>query len=338
MSLDASPDRPVTSRGHTCPVGATGSTTWSRTGHGWQPGGNGDDTLGVWVRTADRADFLKVGEQFGLPADVLRRAGMRGANGTHARAHVELLDGGGIHLIAPTLTYHESTSDVLTGAVTCLALNNVVLTTETGDAHILDHVGECLGEPQAFPDRPTGGVLSALIATLVAGAGEVETALGDAVEKLEDAVFRPTATSPVEDIYALKREIAEARRALVPLLVELPELITEPDSAAPADMWVRRLATAVERVDRRLEDHDQLLADMLSAHLALVSVRQNEQMRSISAWAAILAIPTFIASIYGMNFVNMPEREWAWGYPTVLALMTVTGIVLHRLFRRSGWL
>ena len=145
-------------------------------------------------------------------------------------------------------------------------------------------------------------------------------------------------SEPVERIYALKREIAEARRALVPLESELPELVVGPDEAAPADAWVRRLVRAVDRLDRRLAAHDSLLVDMLSAHLALVTVRQNDTIRRISAWAAIVAIPTLIASIYGMNFRHMPELSWYWSYPAVVGIMVVLSVVLHRLFRRSGWL
>src|SRR5665647_1879895 len=91
--------------------------------------------------------------------------------------------------------------------------------------------------------------------------------------EMEDAVFSSSHDAPVERIYALKREIAEARRALVPLGAELPELVTGPDDTAPADAWVRRLVSAVDRLDRRSAAHDDRLADMLSAHRALIPVR-----------------------------------------------------------------
>ncbi len=314
----------------------TGITTWTRTGQRWQPDGVDEATDVVWVRVAERADFVEVGAHYGLPARVLEHVAAT-APGTRPRPHVELLEGGGVHLVAPTLTF-AAAHDVRTGEVSCLILGSVVLTAESGEAGILDSVADRLGEPQAFPDRLTGGVLSALLARLVESAAEVEADLAEAVEALEDVVFSVSHDTPVERIYALKREIAEARRALVPLGAELADLVTDPDSASAVDAWVRRLSTAVERLDHRLEDHDELCADMLSAHLALVSVRQNEQMRRISAWAATLAVPTLVAAIYGMNFRHMPELDWTLGYPAALAFMGGVALVVNRMFRRSGWL
>ncbi len=317
-------------------MATTGITTWTRTGQRWQPDGADEATEVVWVRVADRADFLEVGEHYGLPRRVLEHCASPRPGG-RSRPHVELLEGGGVHLVAPTLTF-AAAHDVRTGEVSCLILGSVVLTAESGEARILDRVAEHLGEPQAFPDRLTGGVLSALLSRLVESAAEVEEDLADAVANLEDVVFSVSHDTPVERIYALKREIAEARRALVPLGAELPELLTDPDGASASDAWVRRLSIAVERLDHRLEDHDELCADMLSAHLALVSVRQNEQMRRISAWAATLAVPTLVAAVYGMNFRHMPELDWTLGYPAALTFMGAVALVVNRMFHRSGWL
>ncbi|WP_024288583.1 magnesium and cobalt transport protein CorA [Cellulomonas sp. KRMCY2] len=316
----------------------SGATTWLHSPAGWREAPPGARQAGevIWVRATDRADFAELAPQLGLPVDVVRDAGTHGPSGRHHRPHVEHLEGG-VFLTAPTIIFRDSTTDVLTGEVTCLVLDGVVLTAETGTAGILDLVAERLTEPTTT-DRLSAGVLSALLSALVMTASDVELALGEEVEELEKAVFSPGHTTPVERIYALKREIAEARRALVPLGTELPELVSDPDDHASADAWVRRLSTAVDRLDGRLDAHDDLLADMLSAHLALVSVRQNDDVRRISAWAAILAAPTLIASVYGMNFQNMPELGWPWAYPLVVGLMAAMCVALHRLFTRSGWL
>ena len=88
-----------------------------------------------------------------------------------------------------------------------------------------------------------------------------------------------------------------------------------------------------------MEGLDRLLSDILSAHLAQMGVRQNDDMRKISAWAAMAAVPTMIAGIYGMNFQHMPELHWIWGYPAVIALMAALVVLgLHRQFKRRGWL
>lgn len=309
---------------------------WSRSGPHWHPDGLASDADVVWVRVESPADFPAAGAEHGMPEAVLAHAA-RAARSGRTKPHVELLDGGGIHLVAPTLSFNDPT-DVVTGEVSCLVLGDVVLTAETGAAGVLDRVQERLTQPQSFPDRLTGGLLSALLLALVDTAADVEDMLADAVVSLEGVVFSPREDAPVERLYEVKREIAEARRALEPLGAELPDLLTDPDGSSPGDAWVRRVIGAVDRLDRRLEDHDELLADMLSAHLALVSVAQNEQMRTISAWAATLAVPTLVGTIYGMNFSHMPELHWVAGYPLALGFMAVVGTTVNLLFRRSGWL
>lgn len=292
----------------------------------------------LWVSADDRESLAEAAQGLGLPSDVVRRAGLHGPAARRSRPHVERLEGGGLYLSVPTLTYVEQTSDVLSGEVMCLVLDGVVLTTETGQAGILDQLPTRLAEQQPSPDEHTAGLLSALLWTLVASMSDVEHSLGEDVEQLEAHVFSTRRSAPIESIYALKREIAEARRGLVPLSTELAELTVGADDQDPLDVWLRRLTTVVDRLDRRLTAHDRLLTDMLSAHLALVSVRQNDDVRRISAWAAIAAAPTLVASVYGMNFQHMPELTWPWGYPFAIVFMTGICVVLHRLFTRSGWL
>lgn len=326
-----------------------GTTTWVRTAEGWHEapptGAHGRPPTGegvpegavVWVRVPQRSGFSAVAEQLGLPPEVVQRCAEHEHIRHRSRAHVEHLDGGML-LTVPTIAYRESTHDVLSGEVTCLALDDVVLTAESGSAGVLANVASTLQRKHGSAGGRSGGVLSALLTGLVGGASDVELALGDAVQALESVVFSSRQSATVEQIYALKREVAEARRGLLPLGSELPELVTDPDDDADADAWLRRLTTAVDRLDHRLEAHDDLLSAMLTAHLAVVSVQQNDDMRRISAWAAIAAAPTLLAGVYGMNFRHMPELAWTWGYPGVIALMVGTSVVLHRLFTRSGWL
>jgi magnesium transporter len=154
-------------------------------------------------------------------------------------------------------------------------------------------------------------------------------------------VFSPHRVDPVQRIYDLKREIAEARRALSPLMAALPEFEAQADderNERRAWTWLDNVQSTVDRLDRHLAGHDELLRDMLSAHLAQVSVRQNEDMRKISAWAAMIAVPTLIVGIYGMNFHHMPELGWTLGYPLALVFMAGICLWLYRAFRKSGWL
>jgi magnesium transporter len=106
------------------------------------------------------------------------------------------------------------------------------------------------------------------------------------------------------------------------------------DSAA---FW-RDIADHVTRVDEAVENLDQLLSTAFDAHLARISVDQNEDMRKISAWVAIAGVVTVVAGIYGMNFEHMPELHWHYGYAYVLSLMASLSAVLYAIFKRSGWL
>jgi magnesium transporter len=102
--------------------------------------------------------------------------------------------------------------------------------------------------------------------------------------------------------------------------------------------FFRDVSDHLTRANESVEGLDRLISDILSAHLAQMGVRQNDDMRKISAWAAMAAVPTMVAGIYGMNFERMPELKWTWGYPAVVLLMTGTVFGLFRLFKRRGWL
>jgi magnesium transporter len=94
----------------------------------------------------------------------------------------------------------------------------------------------------------------------------------------------------------------------------------------------------VLRVTERAQGFRELLTNILSVNLTLVSVNQNDQTKKISAWAAIVVVPTLIASIYGMNFDYMPELHWRYGYLFALSLMVLIAFALYRNFKRAGWL
>lgn len=332
------PNRPCRAReGHTGTVDAPW-TTWLRQPDGWHPA-KGDPRPGqhVWLHLTGKPQLEAAAAAFGLDLTEVRQIRAQSPRGRHVRPHVEELSDG-VQLTAPTLAYLDETSDVLTGEVACLVLGTTVVTWETGVAGVLDTVAEHLATRQPGDDHLTAGVLSTLLTVLVDAAADVEDALAQDVQELEDLVFSSLGGSPVEEIYRLKREIAETRRALLPLGTELTELVADPDRPARGDAWARRLSVATDRLDRRLDAHDTLLADMLSAHLATVSVRQNDDVRRISSWAAIAAAPTLLASIYGMNFRHMPELTWPAGYPIAIGVMVGVSVVLHRLFVRSGWL
>jgi magnesium transporter len=295
----------------------------------------------VWITLADTADLDAVAEQFGVPLGAVDRADQRGSRRRSLHPHLERLPGGGLYLSSPTLSYVEESKDVHTGTLTMVLARNVILTAEHGDAGTQEAALGRLTSPELAPESGARQALAALLLTLVAAMSEVEIALGEAVADTERAAFSLDGPDPVQRIYLLKREIAEARRALVPFSAELPELVADDEDAhgsGRAQPWLHRLEKSADRLDRRLEGHDRLLGDMLAAYRSQVSLRQNEDIRKISAWAAIAVVPTMVASVYGMNFRHMPELSWAFGYPAVIVAMLASCVVLYGVLKRSGWL
>ena len=128
--------------------------------------------------------------------------------------------------------------------------------------------------------------------------------------------------------------------AVVPLLGPVQELATVPRGHVSEEIrpYFRDVHDHLLRVVGQVQEFRELLMSVLTANLTQTTVRQNEDVRKISAWAAIVAVPTMIAGIYGMNFEHMPELEWRLGYPLVLAVIGVACLTLYRLFRRAGWL
>lgn len=169
---------------------------------------------------------------------------------------------------------------------------------------------------------------------------EVADRLEDDLDTLEADVFDRQGGDRIQRIYQVKRELVEFKRAVMPLQRPLLRITAELNREVPKE--IRRYFGDVQdhlsRTVEQVNSYDDLLNSILQARLAQVTVDQNNDMRKIAAWAAIAAVWTAIAGIYGMNFEFMPERTWIYGYPTVLALMLGISLALYRWFRRHGWL
>ena len=301
----------------------------------------------TWVVVDGLAGLADAARAWGLDQRTVamlehRVATLNGAESNRtAYAHVDRSPAGDLLMSTPTTWYDEATRDVFTGEVTTVTGADIVISAEAGSAGVLALATARLVDGVPTPDTGSREVVAALLFTVLARASEVELGLGEAVDATERVVFAPHHGDPVQRIYDLKREIAEARRALSPLMAALPEFEAQADDERGTPRgwtWLDNVQATVDRLDRHLVGHDELLRDMLSAHLAQVGVRQNEDMRKISAWAAMIAVPTLIAGIYGMNFQHMPELGWTVGYPMSVALMVGLCWLLYRAFRRSGWL
>jgi magnesium transporter len=182
-------------------------------------------------------------------------------------------------------------------------------------------------------------VVYAILDEVVDAYAPVMDALDRDIEEVEQEVFAHDRSSPAQRIYELKREAIDFSRAVTPL-VEPLERMTTGTSRVPEGLstYFRDVQDHLIRLSQHIEASRELLTSVLQANLTQVGVRQNEDMRRISAWVAIVAVPTMIAGIYGMNFDDMPELRWSLGYPAVLVLMLVICLGLWRYFKRVGWL
>ena len=153
-------------------------------------------------------------------------------------------------------------------------------------------------------------------------------------------VFARGGKREVERVYQLKRELIEFKRCVMPLGAPLLRLATRELPVIPpeAKAYFRELADHHTEAREAVASFDEVLSSILQAGLARASVADNEDMRKISAWVAIVAVPTMVAGIYGMNFDNMPELRWHYGYFVVLGAMLVIMIALYFGFKRNRWL
>ncbi|WP_182113397.1 MULTISPECIES: CorA family divalent cation transporter [unclassified Actinotalea] len=314
----------------------------------WRDGGASDLRDGVhglhgpaWVVAEDAPGLLAACGLLGVHPRTVAVVGRHVQAGGHRRVRVERGAGDDVVLTLPTVSFVAQDRDVRTGWVTGLLSGGTVVMLEEGDAGAVAAAATGLVADGSRAHHAVHAVLAGVLRAVVAAAFDVEDDVADAVTETEKLVFSSDPGDGVaEDVYALKREIAEARRALMPLTGALPELVEELSSTGEESRetaWLARAQAAVDRLDGRLDQHDGLLSDMLSVHLARVSVQQNEDMRRISAWAAIIAVPTFVAGLYGMNFEFIPGEHWRYGFAAALLVMAASAALLWGGFRRSGW-
>jgi len=229
---------------------------------------------------------------------------------------------------------------VITGEIMVFVGANHVITVRHGSHGELKELRTQLEQQPELLCHGPAAVLYAIADHVVDEFVEVAEAVEDDVEELEASVFSPSRADDTPRIYQLKRELMQLRRAVVPLELPLSTLVDRPNELVPDGMrsYFRDVQDHALRTRDQVSGLDELLSNILQASLARTSVAQNEDMRKISAWAGIIATPTLIAGIYGMNFEHMPELSWRFGYPLCLLVMFGICFGLHRGFKRSGWI
>ena len=256
----------------------------------------------------------------------------------HARP-VLSLEGPTLMMVLRTARYDDRQEVIVLGEMTVLVGPRSVISIRHGQASPLAqlrHALEAACEP--LQNGPMG-VLAAIIGRVIA---DYSPALDgferDAVE-VERDVFSDTRLQPVRRLYQLKREVRTLLVAIDALQDPLQRLIRTMGALVPQDV-LADLQEAADQLDRavtRTQSLSGLLDAALTASLAQISVQQNEDMRRISAWVAMAAVPTLVAGIYGMNFEQFPELQWTYGYPLVLGGMALIAALMYRGFKRGGW-
>ena len=300
--------------------------------HGLQAALDGlgeDDFLWIGINNPTTDELHRVAEPLGL-----HPLAVEDALEAHQRPKVERYKD---HLFMSLRTVSYSDDDIRTHEVNVFLAERYLLTVRHGGHDLRDarKQAEKLIEPMSH--GPTAA-LYAVVDSIVDRYEDVAAELETDVQEVESSVFSPQRTSDSTRIYRLKRETLELRRAVVPLREPLHRFVTGgamPEDALP---YFRDIADHLSRAAEAIDSVQHLLDNALNAHLAQLSVQQNEDMRKLTAGATIFAVPTAIAGIYGMNFHNMPELSWRFGYPICLLVTAGICAYVYVRFKKAGWL
>jgi magnesium transporter len=254
------------------------------------------------------------------------------------RPKVELY-GETLLVVVKTAHYVDPEEVIEIGELLIFVNPSFIVTVRHGEGE-LSPVRERIEQRPDLLKHGPGMVLYAILDHVVDGYEEAARGIEVDVQEVERQVFSEDRVSPAERIYKLEREVLDFQAAVAPLSAAVDEIARGHFEVVPEELqeYYRDVHDHLRRASGRITGFRELLGNALQANLTQVSVRQNEDMRKISAWVAILAVPTMIAGIYGMNFEEMPELHWRFGYPSVLLLIAVVCAVLYRRFKRAGWL
>ena len=301
-----------------------------------QPALARDDQF-VWIGLYEPEQPLmrQVQQQFGL-----HDLAIEDAINAHQRPKLELYEDA-VFVVLRTAQRIPETGRLEFGETHVFLGRNFIVTVRHGS--LRSHVGvrqRCEATPQLLSQGP-GYVLYALMDFIVDQYLPIVQGIEEEVQTLEGVVLDdPTATDATARIYVLKRDLVSLRRAVAPLADVCNRLLRFDIPHIPADTrpYFRDVYDHIIRLNESIDAQRELLTSALEAHLSLMTVAQNEHMKRITAWAAMIAVPTMIAGIYGMNFNSMPELQWKYGYYISLLVMAIASLCLYVGFRRSRWL
>lgn len=296
----------------------------------------GDKHAFTWLglHEPDDAQFAAVAKEFDL-----HELAVEDAVEAHQRPKLEVYDESLLSVLK-IARYDDSLEQITFSELIVFVGEQFVVTVRHGPTGGLAEVRTRLERDPELLQTGPGAVLYGVIDHVVDGYAPVLEGLEIDIYEVEEEVFSATALSAAERIYKLKREVLGFYRNASMLLEPLDRLSRRflPQIDSGLQHYFRDVHDHLLRIVAQLQGYRELLTSILEANLAQIGVRQNEDMRKMSAWVAIVAAPTLVAGIYGMNFAYMPELTWRYGYPFALALIALICGGLYALFRRSGWL
>jgi magnesium transporter len=287
----------------------------------------------VGLHEPTEEEFDSVAGEFGL-----HELAVKDAIKAHQRPKIERY-GSTLFVVLKAARYLEEKEEVEFGEIHVFVGEDFVITVRHGETGELNETRRQMEDEPDLLRRGPLAVLYTIMARVVDDYGPVADGLENDIEEIEVEVFggKPRAS---RRIYELSREVIQFHQATQPLAWALGALTEagEHDIDPKVRGYLRDVRDRALRVTERVEGFRELLSNILSVNLALIGINQNDQVKKISAWAAILVVPTLITGIYGMNFEYMPELNWLLGYPFSLLLMLTISLILYRTFKRSGWL
>lgn len=305
------------------------------------------DLAGVRALVTDPDDFVWVGlheptaEELATVAELfdLHHLAVEDALSAHQRPKLERYEDS-LFLALKTLWYVDEDDAVETGEINMFVGPQFVVTVRHGAGGGLHDARIALEGMQNVLAHGTSAVVYAVCDQIVDRYEEVAESLVTDVDEVEASVFASERTNDSARIYVLKRELAEMRRAVLPLRDPVSRFAAGAVRGIDAEAapYFRDVADHLTRVADTIESLETLLAAAFEAHLAQITIQQNNDMRKISAAVGLVAAPTLVAGVYGMNFQHMPELGWALGYPMSMLMMVGSSLAIWIVARRAGWL
>ena len=290
----------------------------------------------VWIglHEPDHGMLAQVQREFGL-----HDLAIEDALSAHQRPKIESY-GETLFIVLRTAQMAPGKCEILFGETHFFVGSNFIVTVRHGSSLSYGDVrSRCESTPQLLRKGPCFA-LYAVMDAIVDQYFPVVSELGEELENLEVNVFTGKSNrETITQIYQLKRELLEVKRAISPLIDICNRLIRFDFPLIPEETrpYFRDIYDHTIRINEMIDNTRELLTSVLELNFSLISIGQNEVSKKFAGWAAILAVPTMVAGIYGMNFKFIPELSWHYGYPVVLAVTIGTCILLYRQFKRSGW-